>query len=169
MLTAPATAISRSLAPSPAPAPPRGSWLPPVGGLPVTVVHPFAAPPGPYAAGHRGVDLAADAGSVVHAPTAGRVVVAGQVAGRPLVVLLHDGGVRTTYEPVAPSVSVGDEVGAGQPIGSLVTAASHCLPSPCLHWGARTGAGDAERYLDPLALLAGHGPPRLLPLDGHRS
>ncbi|MGN6242701.1 MAG: murein hydrolase activator EnvC family protein [Motilibacteraceae bacterium] len=144
------------------------SWLPPVGVLPVAVVRPFLAPPGPYAAGHRGVDLAAAAGDPVRAPAAGRVIYAGQVAGRPLVMLLHAGGVRTTYEPVAPSVAVGDRVAAGQVLGALVASGSHCLPSACLHWGARLGSGDAERYADPLALLAGQGPVRLLPLDGHR-
>lgn len=166
--TVPTVTISQPPATSPAPVRPRGAWLPPVGGLPVTVVHRFTAPPGPYAAGHRGVDLAAAEGALVRAPAAGRVVFAGQVAGRPLVVLRHPGGVRTTYEPVAPSVSVGDDVDAGQPIGSLVTAASHCLPSACLHWGARSGTGESERYVDPLRFLVGDGPVRLLPLDGHR-
>lgn len=143
-----------------------GSWRPPVGALPVAVVHPFRAPPGPYAAGHRGVDLAAEAGDPVLAPAAGRVLFAGQVAGRPLVVLVHAGGVRTTYEPVAPSVAVGDRVAAGEVLGAVVAAGSHCLPVTCLHWGARTGGGG--RYVDPMALLEGRGPVRLLPLDGRR-
>ena len=139
-----------------------------MGGLPPRPVHGFAAPPGPYAAGHRGVDLPAATGQVVRAPASGLVVFAASVAGRPVVVLAHPGGLRSTLEPVAASVAAGDTVSAGQAVGTLVVTGSHCLPAACLHWGVRAGTGEQSRYLDPLALLLGRGPVRLLPLDGQR-
>ncbi|WP_116948247.1 peptidoglycan DD-metalloendopeptidase family protein [Jiangella endophytica] len=135
-------------------------WVYPVGppGGPVDVVNGFDPPEQLWSAGHRGVDLAATAGTEVRAAGTGTVTYAALLAGRGVVVIDH-GSLRTTYEPVAPSVSVGDEVGAGRPIGTLESTGSHCAPATCLHWGAREG----ERYTDPLALV-GDGPVRLLPL-----
>ncbi|MBB5789932.1 peptidoglycan DD-metalloendopeptidase family protein [Jiangella mangrovi] len=151
----------RAAASSPSGAiPPGAGWVYPVGppGGPAEVVHGFDPPDQPWLSGHRGVDLAATAGAPVRAAGPGRVVYAGPLAGRGVVVIDH-GGLRTTYEPVAASVTAGDDVGAGSLIGTLEVAGSHCAPAACLHWGAREG----ERYTDPLALV-GAGPVRLLPL-----
>lgn len=126
----------------------------------------FAAPAGPYAAGHRGVDLVAPAGAPVLAPATGTVAFAGRVAGRGVVSVDHPGGLRTTYEPVAARVSRGEPVALGSVLGLLEPGPSHCPPATCLHWGLRRGAV----YLDPLALL-GVVRVRLLPvwaLDGHQ-
>ena len=136
----------------------------PVGGWPLLprpeVVAPFDPPSTPYGPGHRGVDLAGHAGQVVHSALAGTVTFAGSLAGRGVVVVDH-GATRTTYEPVSATVTVGDPVARGAPIGTLQLAASHCLPRTCLHWGWIRNADDF--YLDPL-LLVGVGPVRLLPL-----
>ncbi len=129
---------------------------------PPVVLTPFAPPPTRYGAGHRGVDLAADAGAVVAAAGAGRVVFAGDLAGRGVISIEHDGGLRTTYEPVTPMVEVASTVGAGQPIGTLQAGHAGCAPASCLHWGARLPDGS---YLDPLALLR-PWPVRLWPWDG---
>jgi murein DD-endopeptidase MepM/ murein hydrolase activator NlpD len=59
----------------------------------------------PFGPGHRGVDLAAVAGAPVLAAGAGTVVFAGTVAGRGVVSVDHSGGLRTTYEPVLPTVT----------------------------------------------------------------
>ncbi len=118
----------------------------------------FDPPTDPYGAGHRGVDLAGRVGERVRAALAGRVRFAGAIAGRGVVVVDH-GPTRTTYEPVAAGVRVGDLLARGQPVGTLELAGSHCLPVPCLHWGWIRG----DTYLDPL-LLVGGGPVRLLPL-----
>ena len=72
----------------------------------------------------------------------------------------HRGGLRTTYEPVSATASVGTAVTAGDPIGVLEAAGSHCAPSGCLHWGLRRG----EVYLDPLLLVRRPDRPVLLPL-----
>ena len=82
------------------------------------------------------------------------------LAGRGVVVVDH-GDTRTTYEPVTASVAVGTPVAAGDQVGTLERAGSHCFPRACLHWGWIEG----ETYLDPLRLV-GAGPVRLLPLAG---
>ncbi len=138
---------------------PVGVW--PLDPRPDVVRH-FEPPPTPYAAGHRGVDLAGSPGQAVLASLAGTVGFAGSIGGKPVVTVLH-GGRRTTYEPVVASVERGQEVAAGDVLGRLVVTDSHCFPAACLHWGLVEGDGDARTYLDPLSLVGG-GPVRLLPL-----
>jgi murein DD-endopeptidase MepM/ murein hydrolase activator NlpD len=127
-----------------------------------SVVTPFHAPAGPFAAGHRGVDLAATVGAAVRAAGAGTVAFAGPVAGRPVVSVDHPGGLRTTYEPVTPAVRRGDPVARSDPLGAVAAAPGHCLPATCLHWGLRRG----EVYLDPLTLVGAGAAVRLLPVWG---
>jgi murein DD-endopeptidase MepM/ murein hydrolase activator NlpD len=122
------------------------------------VVRAFDPPDSPFGAGHRGVDLAGSVGQPVFAALAGRVTFAAPLAGRGVVVVDH-GPTRTTYEPIAAGVHVGQEVLRGERLGTLQLGGSHCLPRACLHWGWRRDA----TYLDPL-LLVGGGPIRLLPL-----
>jgi murein DD-endopeptidase MepM/ murein hydrolase activator NlpD len=155
--TAPAVLAGREAA-TPEPA---AHWIPPVG-PPVRVTRAFRAPTSPYGPGHRGVDLAAEPGSAVRAAAAGLVTVAGPVAGVPVVTVQHGDDLRTTYEPVTATVTVGAAVAAGQTIGRLLAGHPGCPVAACLHWGLirRDAAGDI--YLDPLVLL-GLGPARLLP------
>jgi len=127
---------------------------------PAEVVTEFDDPL-PYAAGHRGIDLAASLGQVVLAAGGGVVTVSGPVAGRSVVVIAHTPSLRTTYLPVTPLVRVGERVHAGEPIGVLAPP-WHCLGVSCLHWGARSG----DRYIDPRSLLPLDASPIvLLPLD----
>lgn len=127
--------------------------------VPLTVLRSFEPPPTPYAAGHRGVDLAAPRRSIVRAAGSGRVTFAGTVAGRGVVVIAHADGVRTEYEPIDASVHARELVDLGQPIGTLHGTHGSCPADRCLHWGARIGAA----YFDPLLLLRPLGPVRLLP------
>jgi murein DD-endopeptidase MepM/ murein hydrolase activator NlpD len=122
------------------------------------VVRAFDPPDSPWGKGHRGVDLAGTVGQAVGSALMGRVAFVGSVAGRGVVVVDH-GATRTTYEPVAATVRIGQMVLAGQRIGTLGLAGSHCFPRACLHWGWLRG----DTYLDPL-LLVGGGAIVLLPL-----
>ncbi|MBB4963952.1 murein hydrolase activator EnvC family protein [Saccharothrix violaceirubra] len=134
---------------------------------PHEVVRPFVRPPTPYEAGHRGVDLAALPGAEVLAAGVGTVAHAGQVAGRPVISIDHPNGLRTTYEPVAPTVTLGQPVDRGTPIGTLLTGHEGCPRPACLHWGVRRKT-QKDAYLNPLHLIA-RPKIRLLPLPRSRA
>lgn len=149
------------------PAMPDGAGIPAPGAryawplLPVpTIGARFRAPPHPYGRGHRGVDLVGTAGRPVLAARAGVVVFAGPIGSRSVVSVDHDDGLRTTYEPVRPTVRPGAVVRAGDVLGLLEAGHPGCPAQACLHWGVRRGL---QEYLDPLVLLR---PPevRLLPV-----
>ncbi|MGW2413189.1 murein hydrolase activator EnvC family protein [Streptomyces tubercidicus] len=139
-------------------------------GAPPTVLRGWKPPPTPWAAGHRGVDLAASAGAVVRAAAPGQVSFTGTVAGRGVLTIeVSRSGrpaLRTSYEPVRPTVRKGQRVTAGQPVAVLQHDGPFHCREPCLHWGLRRG----KTYLDPLSLLPQsilHGAPsRLLPIFG---
>ncbi|WP_079030425.1 murein hydrolase activator EnvC family protein [Streptomyces ambofaciens] len=139
----------------------------PVGARP-PVLRGWEAPATPYGPGHRGVDLATAAGASVRTVAAGRVSFAGRVAGRGVVSVeltgTGDPPLRTTYEPLEASVTRGDEVAAGEVLGTVEPTGSHC--TGCLHWGLLRG----DVYLNPLSLLPpwllDGGPSRLLPVLG---
>ncbi|VEG53645.1 metalloendopeptidase-like membrane protein [Mycolicibacterium aurum] len=127
------------------------------------VVRQFDAPSPNWQRGHRGVDLAASAGQSVHAAGVGTVVFAGTMAGRPLVSIAHPGGLRTSYEPVQPTVRRGQQVPAGTVIGTVVAGHPGCAAPACLHWGAMWGPAARADYVDPLGLVA-TTPIRLKPM-----
>ncbi|GGO93717.1 hypothetical protein GCM10012280_46880 [Wenjunlia tyrosinilytica] len=116
------------------------------------------------------MDLGAATGRAVRAAAPGTVSFAGPVGGRGVVSVVLEGTgappLRTTYEPVAPSVRKGDRLRAGDVLGTIqADVPSHCA-AQCVHWGLLR----ADQYLDPLSLLpesllhAGHS--RLLPIFG---
>lgn len=127
------------------PGPAVGGWRAPLIS-PVRVVRAFDNPARPWLSGHRGVDLAASPGVAVLAPSAGRVVFAGRVVDRGVLVVAHPGGLRSSFEPVTATVAVGTVVWAGQSIG--LVDPGHC-PDGCLHWGVRSPRG----YLDPMRFI----------------
>ncbi|MFI8292467.1 murein hydrolase activator EnvC family protein [Streptomyces sp. NPDC085614] len=140
----------------------------PVGPAPPDVLRGWEPPAGPYAPGHRGVDLAAPPGTDVRATTPGLVTFAGPVAGRGVLTITLPGSgdppLRTTYGPVSPLVTRGDTVTRGQVVATVAApppdTAPHC-PRSCLHWGLLRG----DTYLNPLLLLQ-RPPIRLLPVTG---
>jgi murein DD-endopeptidase MepM/ murein hydrolase activator NlpD len=104
------------------------------------------------AAYHSGLDLAAGAGSPIHAPADGTVVLAAQVPftleGH-LVIIDHGMGLNSAMlHARALSVTVGMALRQGQPIGEVGMTGR--ATGPHLHWSL-TWHG---RRLDPLLFLA---------------
>jgi hypothetical protein len=117
-VASPAAVVERSVpppppAPDPPPVPPL--WMPVAG----AVVRGFDARAGPYGPGHRGIDIAAPVGALVHAPARGRVVFAGPVAGTNWVSLLVAPGVRVTIGPLLDPPTTAERVGPRAPVGRL--------------------------------------------------
>ncbi|MGN9838713.1 murein hydrolase activator EnvC family protein [Nonomuraea sp. H19] len=156
LLTLVITAAILASLPAPAASASPAGWRWPLDGHP-RVIRRYAPPPEPWLAGHRGIDLAAPAATPVLAAGPGTVRFAGPVAGTGVVTIEHQGGLRTTYLPVAASVRRGQPVEPGAELGVVEASKAHCRQS-CLHWGLLR----EDRYLDPLILL-GHAPIRLLP------
>lgn len=121
----------------------------------------FDLPDSPYGAGNRGVDLRGHIGDEVRSVAAGVVSFVGTIAHVRIVVVNH-GRERSTYQPVAASVRVGDAVTAGQRIGTLLAAGSHCVDVACLHLGRKAD----DDYLDPLALMRASHRFQLINPDG---
>lgn len=127
---------------------PRRRWIWPLEPRPAVMAR-FAAPEVRWGSGHRGVDLAATVGQAVLAPSDGVVAFRGVVVDRGAVVIETPEGLRTTFEPVDSSLTVGTPVTQGQPVATVAGTPGHCTPATCLHWGVlRDGV-----YLDPLALV----------------
>ncbi|MFE5817268.1 M23 family metallopeptidase [Streptomyces sp. NPDC056479] len=162
------TAAGAPAAPAPAPTVPTVGRAWPVGVRP-PILRGWEPPATTYGRGHRGVDLAAPSGTPVRAVATGRVSYAGRVAGKGVVSVeltgTGDPPLRTTYEPVRAVVEKGDEVAAGEVVGTVEATGAHCAGT-CVHWGLRSG----ETYLNPLSLLPAwllnRGPSRLLPVLG---
>jgi murein DD-endopeptidase MepM/ murein hydrolase activator NlpD len=113
------------------------NWAWPVA-APHPIVKPFIAPATPYAAGHRGIDIAATEGSAVTAPDEGVVYFAGVVVDRPVLSIRHADGVVSSYEPVESALPAG---------------------TACLHFGVRRYG----EYVSPLNYLGGIPRSVLLP------
>lgn len=128
----------------------------PAGGEPLlawplhgAVIRAFEAPAGPYASGHRGIDIAAPFGTPVLAAEDGVVAFAGQVGGELYVSIDHAGGIRTTYSWLSIIlVARGQVIRRGEPIAG--SGQGHPgSPIPHLHFGVKIG----DTYVDPLTLL----------------
>lgn len=128
-------------------APAAGVWVWPVTG---PVIRGYDPPDAPYGAGHRGIDIAAGAGTPVRAADAGVVTFAGTVGGQLFVTVNHGGGLVSTYSWLSQLLIRRDAlVMAGQTIalsgqGHPGSAIAH------LHLGAKL----AGQYVDPMAYLA---------------
>jgi murein DD-endopeptidase MepM/ murein hydrolase activator NlpD len=146
------------------PAEPRSPRVPPLW-MPVTgpLVRGFDAWAGPYGPGHRGIDIAAPAGALVRAPTAGRVVFAGQVAGTNWVTLAAAPGVLVTLGPLLDPAVTATRVRSKAPVGRLGPGhPASPAASVALHLSVRVDGV----YVDPLVYLVDRPRPRLVPLAG---
>ena len=160
-------------APPPPPPPPSSSTLPPPR-QPAATAPPAAAAPagnagldwpvrgdvlrrfGPVGMGERnnGVNIGAPAGAEVRASAAGRVGYVGDdLVGQGLTVLIvHRDGWRTVYGHLGSAVvRDGDEVTAGQQIGTVGTTAGDGRPS--IHFETWRMRGDEPTAIDPLSVL----------------
>ena len=118
------------------------SYMRPVRGA---IIRRFEPPPTPYAAGHRGLDMAVPVGTPVAASNDGVVAFAGAVAGELFVSIDHADGIRTTYSYLSTVlVRRGDVVARGRRVG--LSGPGHAgATEPHLHFGMRVG----DTYLDP--------------------
>ncbi|MCC6270582.1 MAG: M23 family metallopeptidase [Microbacteriaceae bacterium] len=131
------------------------AWAWPVE-APHPIVRAFIAPETPYSAGHRGIDIDAELGSIVRTPSDGVIHFSGFVVNRNLISISHGGGLISSFEPVRSELAEGTVVHRGQPIGTLQSG--HCRV-PCLHLGARFHG----QYISPLNFLGGIPRSVLLP------
>lgn len=121
-------------------------WPLPVSGR---ITSPFGSRTSPTpgaSSNHKGIDIAAPAGTAIYAAKAGTVVTASysSVSGN-YVMINHGGGVFTVYMHASSlAVSKGDQVSAGQTIAYVgstgVSTGSH------LHFGVSVGGA----YVNPL-------------------
>lgn len=147
-----------SLAVPAGPVPPPDAWEWPLS--PTRVVRDWAAPPEPWSAGHRGIDLAVEPDDVLRAPADGVVAFSGTVVDRVVVTIDHGGGWVSTLEPVREPPAIGTIVRAGDAI-AFVGTGGHTTPD-AVHFGVRL---DGE-YINPLLLLDVVPRARLLPCCG---
>jgi len=130
-----------------------GSWTWPVRGEVITAFHNGSDP---YAGGqHRGIDVAAAAGTPVIAAAAGTVRFAGVAGASGLTVSVRtsDGRYDTSYLHLSGvGVRKGDGVEAGGPIGAVGTSGRRSAAAAHLHFGVRE-AGSRHAYRDPLDFL----------------
>ncbi|CAH0227032.1 hypothetical protein SRABI83_02525 [Arthrobacter sp. Bi83] len=150
----PGTGLSPAVVPPAAP-----SWIWPLTPRPA-VLRAFDPPDKPWLSGHRGVDLrSASDGAPVTSPENGTVSFVGVVVDRPVITVDHGNGLRSSFEPVRSTLSKGDAVGKGDPLGTLLPG--HCGATPCVHWGVRRG----DDYVNPLQFVLDLRPSILLPLE----
>lgn len=116
----------------------RHPWTAPVD---APVVDPFRPPAGPYGPGNRGIEYGTEPGQDVVAIGGGVIGFAGPVAGRPVVVVDHGAGLRSSYVNLTErSVARGQQVARGQRIATSDAS---------FHLGVRRNG----RYVDPAPMF----------------
>lgn len=135
-------------------------WRSPTG-VKFDLVQRFRAPPHPYAAGHRGIDLKSPGRGVIVAPTSGVVSFVGVVADRGVLSIRVDHATVVSLEPVLArtingvTLQTGDFVSRGVAVATM-SSGGHC-GERCVHLGVRVN----DEYVNPMRFFAGK--PRLLP------
>jgi hypothetical protein len=140
-------------------------WLTPLNEN-LEVIRPFLRPSSDWGAGHRGVDIVADADSMVLSPHSSTIGFANLAFGVPTVVLDHDDGSSEVFQPVClvESAGLGQKLDAGELFGAFCSNESndgHCGQLGCIHWSYRL---DKDTYINPLRMVEILQPAKLLPL-----
>lgn len=151
----PAAALQQAQQPAQQPAQRTAAFMrPPLSGW---LVASFDAPPDqPYAAGHRGLDIAVTHDAHVLAPASGTVSFAGRVAGNLTVSVDHGGDLVTTYSYLDDvHVTSGSSVVTGSSLGKVGNGHGGIHPGfeRHLHMSARRSGV----YFDPMELFVGKG------------
>ena len=131
---------------------PAGAWSWPVDG---PVLQAFSLGANPYAGGlHRGVDIAAAAGSVVRAPAAGEISFSGTVphGGKTLTIRTADGWSVTLVHLGSLGARRGERVDERDPVGTVGPSGDVEHAEPYVHLGVRR-TDEEHGYVDPLLLL----------------
>lgn len=139
-----------------------GAWTWPVTGA---VTRSFDPPDDPFGSGHRGIDVAALAGTEVRAVDAGTVTFAGSIGGERFVTVDHGAGLVSSYSWLSEiRVARNDVVTRGQAIALSGVGHPGSTDTPHLHLGARLDGAyvDPMRYLSPVSVS---GLIRLAPLE----
>ncbi len=128
----------------------RGGFAAPVPGEPNSAFGRLSIFNGKPAGRHQGADFRAASGTPVHAPNAGRVVLAQNLyfAGN-TVIIDHGLGVFSLLAHLSRiGVAAGSIVARGEVIGE--SGATGRVTGPHLHWAVRFG----EMTVDPLSLMS---------------
>jgi murein DD-endopeptidase MepM/ murein hydrolase activator NlpD len=99
------------------------------------------------ATNHNGIDILAPEGTDIHAAATGTVVFAGQAGNYGNVVYIdHGNGIQTRYAHLSDTnVNAGDQVGAGDVIGSSgTTGNAQGLPTDEQHVHFEVRQGDSQ-------------------------
>ncbi|WP_241217060.1 M23 family metallopeptidase [Bifidobacterium goeldii] len=121
-------------------------WTWPIASARVLAV--FDPPAQNWLPGHRGIDLAANTGTALIAPSHGTIAFAGSVGGKSVVSIRH-GTLTSTFEPAITDRAVGDTVSRGEMFATVSGESDHCADE-CVHWGLkRPDANIHSRYIDP--------------------
>lgn len=135
-----------------------GSWPWPLLG---EVVTQYKNGSDPYAAGqHRGVDIAAPAGTPARAIVAGKVTYSGRLpdGGETITVRSAGSDHLVSYLHLqARLMKRGATVSVGESLGRVGVTGRRSVQQPHLHLSVRVAS--TKRYVDPLALL---GPPSVV-------
>jgi len=128
----------------------RGAFDAPVPGAPNSAFGRLTITNGKPAGRHQGADFRVAAGTPVHAPNAGRVVLARNLyfAGN-TVIIDHGLGVFSLLAHLSRiDVQPGTVVGRGEVVGQ--SGATGRVTGPRLHWAVRFG----EMTVDPMSLIS---------------
>ena len=95
----------------------------------------FEKPAKRWLSGHRGIDITAQAGTVIVAPQAGIIRFAGKVTEKDVVSMRHSNGVISTFEPATTTAAVAQQNEYAGPNGYLLDMVRRELVR-CANWAS---------------------------------